>query len=169
MQAKHVTRALLALILLCLLILLLRNFFGNGETAPAPQQAVEPQPPAQPAPATPPQPTAQSRVEQDAFPEEPLEQPELGVFIDALLGDELPADVRAWTARALRATPGPEVTQALLDALNDPSPEVAEAAAEALEGRDDPRVGPALEKLHRDRPPKLSSQAPESMRIETLD
>ena len=154
MQAKRVMRALLALILLCLLFLVLKSFFGNDEQAPSPQPAAQ---------------SAPGVAKDPPLPVAPLKESEVQLFIDTLSGSELAPEIRAWTARQLGATEGPEATQALLDALDDPSPEVVAAAAEALAGRDDPRVGPALEKLRRDRPQTSPPNAPEGMRVETLD
>jgi hypothetical protein len=159
MQANRVMRALLALIFLCLLVLVFKNFFGNDEQAPS----------AQSAPGLAGKSAQVPGVAGPAPPVAPLKDSEVQLFIDTLSGSELAPEIRAWTARQLGATEGPEVTQALLDALDDPSPEVVDAAAEALAERDDPRVGPALEKLRRDRPQMSPPNTPEGMRIETLD
>lgn len=97
--------------------------------------------------------------------DKPLTEGELQIFIDTLLGGELPADVRAWTALQLGPAEGVKVTDALLVALADPEPEVVTAAVDALSQRRDPRIAPALEKLAARGTPPLH----DDLQIDTLD
>jgi 2-oxoglutarate dehydrogenase E2 component (dihydrolipoamide succinyltransferase) len=160
MKSDTATRALLVLILLCLVILIVRGC-RDGEPAASPQAAA-PEEPAEAANAAPRPGAAPSAV-----PMPPPTQAEIQILIEALGRDELPPEVRAWTAQQLGAMEGEEAAAALRAALEDSEPEVAAAAAAALSKRGEPGVAASPETA---RSPSGAGEAPApGLRIETLD
>jgi len=101
-------------------------------------------------------------------PGTPPTEAEIQLFVDALAGEDLPPDVRVWTARQLGQLEGTQATEALLAALGDPSAEVVAAAAEALARRRDPRIGPALDEL-RSHPDPAVQRAARAPRTQAFD
>jgi HEAT repeats len=93
---------------------------------------------------------------------------DIQLYIDTLIGDDLPGEVRAWTAQQLSGIDSPRVTDALLQGLNDPDPEVVGACATALAKRHDPRVRAAFEAL-REHPKPAGRPAAQGTHVETLD
>jgi hypothetical protein len=168
MKSKIATRALLALILLCLAILIVRGL-RDGEPPP---QAAAPEP-AGPAEA------ANAVQEPDATPSTVPLWPRTHeeyiantpALIEGLLTPELSAEVRVWVLWQLaRASIEDETVNAALRAvLEDPEPEVAAAAAAALAQRGEPGVAASPETPDRHAPSDAGEPAPPGMRIETLD
>jgi hypothetical protein len=161
MKSKTATRVLVALILLCLAILIVRSL-RDAEPEPSPQAAA-------PEPAE-----AASAVQGPdatpaAVPLPPLTQEDIQIFIEGVLKPELPSAVRAWTVWQLaRATiEGEAVNGTLRAVLEDPDPEVAAAAAAALSWRRERGVAPPPETARS--PSGAGDAAPPGMRIETLD
>jgi hypothetical protein len=174
MKSKTVTRALLALILLCLAILIVRGL-RDGEPEASPQAAApEPAGPAEAAGAVQGPDATPSAVRRRALPQEVVEgfTPEdIQILINSLLKPELLAEVRVWTAEQLaRATIEDETVNAALRAvLEDPDPKVAAAAAAALAQRGEPGVAASPETPDRPTPSDVGDAAPPGMRVETLD
>lgn len=157
MRLDTATRILLALIALCLVILVVQRLWDGEPEPPAgePHTGIGAADAANAARRAAPAPSA--------VPSPPPTEAEIHPFIEALLGDELPPEVRAWTAQQLGAIEGEEVTAALRSALEDPEPLVAAAAAAALAQRGEP--GGAAPPT----PSDAGEPAPPGMRVETLD
>ena len=170
MKSKTATRALVALILLCLAILIVRGL-RDGEPEASPQAAApEPAAPAEaPHAAQGPYTTPSDAPLPPRTHEEYLR--DIPVLIEGLLTPDLSADVRVWTVSQLaRATIEDEAVDAALRAvLEDPDPQVAAAAAAALSQRGEPGVAASPETPDRHTPLDAGEPAPPGLRIETLD
>ena len=166
MKSQTATRALLALVLLCLAILIVR---GLRDDEPPPQ-AAGPEPAAS-ASAKAAKAARKPVKTPPAAPSPQLTREDIHIFIEGLGKPELPAEVRVWTAEQLaRATIEEEAVDAALRAiLEDPDPQVAAAAAAALSQRGEPAGATSPETPDRGSPSDAGEPAPPGMRIETLD
>ena len=169
MKSKIATRALFALILLCLAILIVRGL----RDAEPPPQAATPEPaaggPAEAANAF----QRPSWTTPSGEPLPPLTQDDIEILTQGLLKPELSAEVRVWTLWQLHDRTSIEdetVTAVLRAVLEDPEPQVAALAAVALGERGALGAEASPATVERPTPHEAGEPAPPpGMRIETLD